>query len=139
MITTIEKFDGEYKFLSNYYDSPIEYEGLKYPTVEHAFQAAKSTDPVVREMIATAATPGNAKSFGKKINLRPDWDKIKQSVMLELLLYKFMSSLTLRQKLHNTGEAFLIECDECSWMVSQFNVLGTLLMAVRTLIRLELI
>lgn len=38
----IERFDGMYKFLSNFYMTPIEYEGLVYPSSEHAFQAAKT-------------------------------------------------------------------------------------------------
>ena len=43
----IDKFDGEYEFLSNFYNSPIEYQITEYhavmaPTVEHAFQAVKA-------------------------------------------------------------------------------------------------
>ena len=32
---------GPYKFLSNFFWSQLDYEGLCYPSVEHAFQAAK--------------------------------------------------------------------------------------------------
>ena len=40
----IDRFDGKYAFLSNFYDSNIyDAEGNVYPTVEHYFQAMKST------------------------------------------------------------------------------------------------
>lgn len=35
----ITSFLGEYRFLSNFYPAPVSYLGLRYPTVEHAFQA----------------------------------------------------------------------------------------------------
>lgn len=33
----INKFEGKYYFLSNFSQSTIVYEGITYPTVEHAF------------------------------------------------------------------------------------------------------
>ena len=40
-ITRITRFHGEYRFLSNFYPVKVEYDGVQYPTVEHAYQAAK--------------------------------------------------------------------------------------------------
>lgn len=40
----IDRFSGEYRFLSNFYLAEVELDGEVYPTVEHAFQAAKSPD-----------------------------------------------------------------------------------------------
>ena len=40
----IGEFDGKFRFLSNFYPSPIFYDGILYPTVEHAFQAAKTVN-----------------------------------------------------------------------------------------------
>ncbi|CAE7278477.1 ybiA [Symbiodinium sp. CCMP2456] len=37
----VERFQGPHKFLSNFFWSQLDYEGLCYPSVEHAFQAAK--------------------------------------------------------------------------------------------------
>ena len=42
----IDSFSGEYDFLSNFYSQEITYDGIKYPTNEHAFQAAKTLDLV---------------------------------------------------------------------------------------------
>ena len=95
----IDKFDGtEYGFLSNFYSSPIEYKGIKYPTVEHMFQALKSLNPMERMEIAAAATPGKAKRLGRRVSLRSDWEEIKIDVMRTALQLKF-SDPVLRKKL----------------------------------------
>ena len=36
-------FSGEYEFLSNFYPCRIVYNGITYPSVEHAYQDRKST------------------------------------------------------------------------------------------------
>ena len=41
----IDSFGGEYSFLSNFHKCKVEFEGMTYPSVEHAFQAAKNPDP----------------------------------------------------------------------------------------------
>mgnify|MGYP003560200375 CR=1 FL=1 len=74
----INKFDGPYAFLSNFYHSPIIYEGLEYPTVEHAFQAAKTLKMSERESIAALPTPGAAKRAGRQVSLRKDWEEVKK-------------------------------------------------------------
>ncbi len=40
----VVSFRGKNGFLSNFAYSPIVYDGETYPTVEHAFQAAKTFD-----------------------------------------------------------------------------------------------
>jgi predicted NAD-dependent protein-ADP-ribosyltransferase YbiA (DUF1768 family) len=35
---TIDKFEGEYRFLSNFYPQPVIFEGMLFPSVEHAYQ-----------------------------------------------------------------------------------------------------
>ena len=62
----IERFKGDYNFLSNFYDSIIVIDGLEYRTVEHAFQAAKTDDPEWKENIRNARTPGESKRLGRK-------------------------------------------------------------------------
>ena len=138
MITKIDKFDGtEYAFLSNFYSSPITYEGIVYPTVEHMFQALKSLDQKQRIKIANAATPGQAKRLGRQVALREDWEEVKVDVMRTALQLKFTDP-TLRQQLINTGEAELIEGNTWNdrfWGVCQGtgkNMLGTLLMELRS-------
>ena len=52
MKNIIDKFDGEFSFLSNFHPSWIEYEGLRFPTVEHAFQAYKTQSHYERQLIS---------------------------------------------------------------------------------------
>ena len=78
----INCFEREYAFLSNFYPSSIEYEGMKYPTVEAAFQAAKTPDLHMKMAIATMDNPGKAKRMGRKVVLREDWEEIKDRVSM---------------------------------------------------------
>ena len=45
VMQVIDSFGGEYSFLSNFHKCKVEFEGMTYPSVEHAFQAAKNPDP----------------------------------------------------------------------------------------------
>lgn len=136
-LTRITKFDGAYRFLSNFYPSPIVRQNIVYPTVEHAYQASKTLDDLDRLCIARCGTPGKAKSIGKYVVLRDDWDGVRLQIMEELLLTKFVDD-TLRAKLLMTDKAELIEGNEWGdrfWGVCNGkgeNHLGKLLMKVRT-------
>lgn len=140
----IDKFDGEYAFLSNFYPSKILYddiEGWYAPTVEHAFQASKTRSVEEEIGILCASTPGKAKRFGRLCDLRPDWEEVKDDVMYRLLKEKFAIP-ELRYKLLATGDATLIEgttwhdnywgvcsCNKCNRRGK--NKLGELLMKIR--------
>ena len=136
----IEKFDAEYAFLSNFYPSPIEMGGETYPTVEHAFQAAKTANPEHRAQIRNKSTPGGAKRLGGKrgklITLRPDWEQIKLSIMENLVRQKFQHH-ELKTMLLATGDQELVEgnnWNDTFWGVCRGkgeNNLGKLLMEVR--------
>ena len=140
IIEKIKSFDGEFAFLSNFYPSPIEKDGIKYPTVEHFFQAMKTTNLEERRAIADARTPGLAKRMGRQIH--PDWEDIKVDVMKQALELKF-SDLELRMRLINTGNMPLVEgnfwhdntwgdcaCPKCV-DIQGHNILGKLLMDLR--------
>src|SRR4051794_3834113 len=81
-VPKIGAFQGEYRFLSNFWPAEVVDEGITYPTAEHAYQAAKSLDMGGRRRIARIATPGEAKRAGEAMALRPDWEGIKYGVML---------------------------------------------------------
>ena len=135
-------FEGKYAFLSNFYECPIQYKGITYPTNEHFFQAMKSLKEDERKMIAAAETPGKAKRLGRSITLRADWETVKYDIMLLGLRLKFCD-IELREKLRKTGDEMLIEgnywhdntwgdcsCDACKDRPGR-NMLGKLLMQVR--------
>lgn len=133
-------FIGQYRFLSNFYPSVVSYHGIMWPTVEHAFQAAKATTDQQRQWILGAKRPGVAKARGRKIDLRPDWEEVKFDIMLQLLRRKF--SLTdLRSKLLSTQDRELLEDNNWGdrfWGTVDGkgeNHLGRLLMQVRDEVR----
>ena len=136
-------FAGEFAFLSNFHpvEGGIEYEGVSYPTVENAFQAAKTLDPEERTQFETA-TPAQAKRLGQKVTLRDGWDYARVQVMKELVRQKFQNP-ELRDKLLATGNDPLEEtnkwhdnywgacqCARCNGKLG-LNWLGRILMSVR--------
>lgn len=139
-VKTIARFDGEYRFLSNFAPSVVWHDGIKYPTVEHAYQAAKTFDFAERWRISQLPTPGQAKRAGRRVVLRVDWMQVKRTVMRELLVQKFVLNSELRQKLKDTGTATLIEGNtwgDTFWGVCNGegrNELGIILMQVRGLL-----
>ena len=136
-IKTIDKFDGEYSFLSNFYYSNTIYEGDYYPTVEHAYQASKTVNLTEKRLIQISDTPKLAKKIGRTCEIRKDWENIKEKIMLDLLIIKFSDS-DLRFKLMDTFPNNLIEGN--TWGDKYWgkvdgegkNRLGELLMRVRT-------
>lgn len=139
----IDKFEGEFAFLSNFYEAEVEYEGIKYPTNEHAFQAAKSLNPARRLEIAMLDTPGKAKRAGRNLLLRHDWEQVKYDIMLDIVFAKFYQHPELATKLLATGDAELIEgnwWNDTTWGVCNgvgSNWLGRILMMVRARLYLE--
>jgi ribA/ribD-fused uncharacterized protein len=102
-------FSGDLHFLSNFSPFQASFDGYTYATAEHAYQAAKSLDPMVRDAVATARTPGAAKRLGRTLELRPDWEQHKFSIMRLLLASKFTSTTGLAWRLVQTGDLRLVE------------------------------
>src|SRR5512138_3270885 len=101
----IDSFTCEHVFLSNFYEVLISYEGITYPSVEHAFQAQKTLDGAERRKIAACGSPGRAKSLGRKVKLRKDWESVKVDLMTQLVRVKFTTDTDLRERLLQTGDA----------------------------------
>jgi len=135
----IVSFKDKYAFLSNFYPCKVLYEGYVYPSSEHAFQAAKTDNLILREQIRNAPTPSLAKSYGRQIPKRffnENWDIDRDGVMLRVLRAKFKNK-QLAQRLRDTGEEELVETNtwnDVYWEVclgKGENKLGKLLMRVR--------
>lgn len=128
----IDKFDGRYRFLSNFHPSAIIHQGIKYPTVEHFYVSQKINKPQfiqvkvttregtskklkqmdvaeAREYISTIKTAGDVKRLGRELSIRPDWDSVKYDVMLYAVRRKFSEHEDLKRQLLETGESELIE------------------------------
>lgn len=135
--STITAFRGPFAFLSNFFPASIKWEGLTYPTVEHAFQAAKTLHLSTRAHIAALPSPREARQYGRHVDLRADWNAVRLGIMRTLIRLKFRSP-DLRQRLVNTWPHRLIELNawgDTFWGMTSENVgsnwLGRILMAER--------
>lgn len=138
----ITSFSGDYAFLSNFHPSEVTFDTVRFPTVEHAFVAAKCMAPYHYLAVLACMTPGAAKRLGRKADLRSDWNEVRDSVMANLVMQKFQTHLDLREKLFATGDQELIEGNNWGdryWgMVNGEgqNKLGVILMQTRSHLRL---
>lgn len=144
-MTLIDRFTKETgcDFLSNFYSSTVSYDGKLYPTVEHAYQAAKTMDKNAREIIRKAKDPGEAKKLGQGVSVRHDWNEVKLDIMRHLIKDKF-SNPFLTHRLLATGDAELVlnnKWNDKFWGVCRGvgeNWLGKILMDVREELRKEI-
>lgn len=131
------QFRGKYWFLSNFYPSPV----WRYPTAEHAYQAAKTTNPAEREAFRLCKAPGLVKKMARMVTLRPEWKAdpdFRLRVMDAVVRKKFAEHPDLAAKLVATGDEELVEDN---WWGDTYwgrcngvgeNHLGRILMRVRS-------
>ena len=138
MTQVIDSFKGEYFFLSNFYPSPMNCGGTIVQTVEHGYQAAKAKTEEEAQWVLASSSAGEAKKRGRKVELKEEWEDIKVSTMIVMLLEKFRQHPDLYKKLQDTGDAELIEGNwwgDTYWGVCKGvgeNMLGKCLMSIRT-------
>ena len=138
----INKFDGKYVFLSNFYECPVKYNGLTYKNSEAAFHAQKTLSETERKQFTTL-NPSESKKMGRKITLRNDWESVKTKIMYEICYAKFSQNEDLKAKLLATGDEYLEEgtywhdncwgncyCEKCKDIHGE-NRLGIILMKIR--------
>lgn len=137
----ITTFRGTYFFLSNFYPAEVYFQGLYYPSSEHAYQAAKTVLVEERRVIQSAKTGAEAKKLGKQVTVQPGWDALKLPVMERLVRDKFFRHPELGRALLSTGDASIIEENywgDTFWGICKGkgrNELGRILMDVRTLLQ----
>ena len=120
-------------------ERPIEYNGVRFPSVEHAFQAAKFDDPEVAALLAGVASASDVKRLGGKRGqgdwptrfgrpaplMRSDWGDVKHAVLEELIEQKFRNNPALAKYLVDTGDRQLIE-NSTQWGDSEYGMVDPL-------------
>tara|TARA_Y100000389_G_scaffold204449_1_gene257071 strand:- start:1289 stop:2887 length:1599 start_codon:yes stop_codon:yes gene_type:complete len=108
------------KWLSTFNKAnPFDYEGLIYPTVEHAFHAQKVNDEKKEEyqklFTDTDIEPNEAKKMGGKkyftennYTLRNDWNEQRLSLMENITKIYYNNNPEMFEKLKETGDRELI-------------------------------
>lgn len=129
------EFKGPTEFMSNFYPANVVFDGIEYPTVEHAYQAAKTFDMKERQKILNATGPGVAKKIGQTVTIRDDWEQVKIDIMDDLVHQKFENRQLRKKLLLYTGQ--IVEGNfwgDVFWGVCRGkgrNELGKILMKVR--------
>ena len=124
-------------------DEPLAEDGVAYWTVENYYQAMKTLNEIHRKQIA-GMSAAKAKKAGRKVELRPNWEEVKLSVMEKALKHKFQEGTSQHKKLMETGSEEIVEqnywhdnywgqctCPKCSGRKGQ-NILGKMLMQIRS-------
>jgi ribA/ribD-fused uncharacterized protein len=135
-VPIVAELVGKYRPLSNFWSCFIEYNGVTYPSVENAYQAAKCKSRSDRAKFLYIKS-SEAKRLGRIVAMRGDWEKAKLDVMYKLVKQKFERYLELRELLLGTHS---YEIQEGNWWGDTFwgtvngkgeNHLGKILMRVR--------
>lgn len=136
--TAVNRFRGDYAFLSNFYPAKLCYEGIAYYNAEAAYQAQKCADPAQKMQFAKLYAD-EAKRAARGVSLREDWDRVKLGIMEQIIQAKFEQNPRLAQLLLDTGDMQLVEGNtwhDLFWGVDLKtgvgeNRLGRLLMGLR--------
>jgi ribA/ribD-fused uncharacterized protein len=129
----------------------MDFEGISYPTAEHAYQAGKARKQEVKDWLMAAPSPALLAMAAHGLyywDITPGWSTLKFARMATVLRAKFTQHEDLQEILLQTGEARLVESASVDNAVNRLwgevngvgrNVLGTLLMEVRGDIRAHLV
>lgn len=136
----IDEFKDEYFFLSNYYECPVVGPIGTFGSSEAFYQSCKCANENDSYKFLSL-NPDQAKKFGQQIEVRDDWEQIKEFIMYDAVLCKFLQNPDLRDKLIKTYPAELVEGNDWGdtyWGVDLTkpdkpgeNMLGKVLMRVR--------
>jgi predicted NAD-dependent protein-ADP-ribosyltransferase YbiA (DUF1768 family) len=125
---------GEHDWLRNDYREDITIGGKIYPTVEHAYQAAKTRDNSIKTQIADAETVREARKLGKSA---PQDESFDREVVMNILLRLKFKNQSLAEQLVATGNApIIMEGYDGFWGTDSFgagqNMMGEMLQNIRS-------
>lgn len=136
----VTSFQGPYRFLSNFYPTPVTpvgFDDYSFPSVENAYHALKVIGSDWK--FFQRCSPAQARKTGHSMKIRSDWEFVKVQIMEDLLRQKFQNPL-MRDLLKATDTALLVEGNDWGDSFWGFdikkgigqNILGELLMKVRS-------
>jgi N-glycosidase YbiA len=136
----IKFYTSDFYVFNNFSAHAVEFRGKLYPTSEHAYQAAKCTDPQGQEAIRNARSPLQAKALANETYRAardPDWASKKVAVLEEILRAKLAQHLEAREALQNSGHEDIVEDSPTDYFWGEGadgsgqNMLGKLWMKIR--------
>jgi ribA/ribD-fused uncharacterized protein len=136
----IRFYTPKYTVFNNFSAHATEFEGILYPTSEHAYQAAKCTNPAGKSAIQQARSPREAKKLANVTyasDRDPKWDEKKVSVMESILRTKLEQHAEAREALDETKNEDIVEDSPVDYFWGEGadgtgkNMLGKLWMKIR--------
>jgi ribA/ribD-fused uncharacterized protein len=136
----IKFYTPRFYVFNNFSAHAIEFRGKLYPTCEHAYQAAKCTDPQGQEAIRNARSPLEAKRLANetyKAARDPDWGNKKVAVVEEILRSKLAQHPEAQEALRDSGNEDIVEDSPTDYFWGEGadgsgqNMLGKLWMKLR--------
>jgi ribA/ribD-fused uncharacterized protein len=138
----VKGFFGEYRWLSNFHECEIFFNGLRFPATENAYVYAKIAPELRTEFQETidelmVCSAAESKKIGKSVPIRDDWDAIKYDIMSAVVFDKYYRHKELRKALLSTGYKHLEETNhwkDTFWGVCDgkgHNKLGQIHMSIR--------
>lgn len=146
-----------YGFLSNWYMSSFDLEGVHYSSMEQYIMYHKCMlfgDQATAKKVLLTDDPSEQQKLGKLCSgyINGVWAGARQAIAMRGLLAKFSQNTDLREQLINTNDAYLVECAHsdkiwaCSIRLNESerfdaakwtgqNILGFALMNVREIIK----
>lgn len=148
-----------YGFLSNWYLSPFDLDGIHYSSMEQYIMCQKCIlfgDHATAKKVLLTDDPSEQQKLGKLCSgyINSVWAGARQAIAMRGLLAKFSQNADLKELLLDTRDAYLVECahsdkiwacgirlheherfDATKWTGQ--NILGFALMAVRETIKME--
>lgn len=106
-------YPREFFVFDNFAAFQVDWQGRRWPTSEHAYQAAHffDTDPELVEEIANALSPHDALKLAKQnVHKVPeDWSEIKIEIMEDICRNKLQQNPYIQHKLLQTGDVPIVE------------------------------
>lgn len=104
----ITKFEGIYRFLSNDFKHPFEYEGKYYTSVTIAYLCTMfGNNALLCNSLRLAKSATNVIELTKGKKAFPFWNSIREEVLKDILRAKF-SEPKLREELLMTGDRIIL-------------------------------
>ncbi|MBE1489504.1 NADAR family protein [Plantactinospora soyae] len=138
--TVMDSGEDEGNFLDIFHPAPVVFEGEVYPSVGHAYYAARIIEQALRVRIRAAPTAFHVRSLSGIGSHRENWADVKLPLMRRLHREKFRDP-QLRAELIDTGDRVIVNGSPGGggfWGASEGdgeNQVGRLLMALRRTLR----
>ncbi len=107
-VDEVTYFTGPFWFLSNSARTPIDVDGFRYPSVEHAYSAWRASHPEQAEQIRLIPTPAGVVEQRHWVTRKTVSDGERLETMRRLLAAKFSPGSPLNLWLQATGNAHLV-------------------------------